>query len=71
MDLGKVKPVCAFGISKQSLKLFRMGLFWDAYDREEGAGRQKYPPSPKPVTHPTMKKVGTVIPYLKKIQKNT
>ena len=58
-----------FGISKQTLKLFRMGLFWDAYDREEGAGRQKYPPSPKPVTHPTMKKVGTVIPYLKKIQK--
>ena len=48
-----------------------MGLFWDAYDREERAGRQKYPSSPKSVTHPTMKKVGTVIPYLKKIQKNT
>ena len=36
-----------------------MGLFWDAYDREEGGGRQKDPPSPKPVTHPTMKKLGS------------
>ena len=61
--------MCAFEISKQTFKLFRMGLFWDAYDREEGGGRQKDPPSPKPVTHPTMKKLGTVIPYLKKIQK--
>ena len=33
-------------------------------------GRQKDRPSPKPVTHPTMKKFGTVVPYLKKIQKN-
>ena len=48
-----------------------MGLFWDAYDREEGGRRQKDAPSSKPVTHPTMKKLGTVIPYLKKIQKNT
>ena len=48
-----------------------MDLFWDAYDREEGGGRQKDPPSSKPVTHPTMKKLGTVIPYLKKIQKTT
>ena len=55
-----------FGISKQTLKLFRMGLFWDAYDREQGGGRQKDSPSPKPVTHPTMKKLGTVIPHLKK-----
>ena len=48
-----------------------MGLFWDAYDREEGGGRQKVPPSSKPVTHPTMKKLDTVIPYLKEIQNNS
>ena len=36
-----------------------------------GGGRQKDPPSPKSVTHSTMKKLSTVIPYLKKIQKNT
>ena len=42
-----------------------MGLFWDAYDREQGGGRQKDSPSPKPVTHPTMKKLGPVIPHLK------
>ena len=47
-----------------------MGLFWDAYDREERGGSQKEPPSLKPTTHPTMKKLGTVIPYLKKIQNN-
>ena len=68
LDLGKVKPVCPFGISKQTLKPFRMGLFWDAYDREEWVRGKKDPPSPKPATHPTMKKLGTVIPYLKKIQ---
>ena len=45
-----------------------MDLFWGAYDKEEGGGRQKDPQSPKPVTHPTMRKLGTVIPYLKKIQ---
>ena len=42
-----------------------MGLFWDAYDREQGGGRLEDPPSPKPVTHPTMKKLGTLIPHLK------
>ena len=36
-----------------------MGLFWDAYDREQGGGRLEDPRSPKPVTHPTMKKLGT------------
>ena len=70
LDLDRVKPVCVFGISKQTLRLFRMGHFWDAYDREEGGGRQRDPHSSKPVTHPTMKKLGTVIPYLKKIQNN-
>ena len=63
--------MCLFGISKKILKLFKMGLFWDVYDREEGGGRQKDPPSSKPVTHPTMKKLATVIRYLKKIQNNT
>ena len=71
LDLDRVKPVCVFGISKQTLKLLRMDLFWGAYDKEEGGGRQKDPQSPKPVTHPPMRKLGTVIPYLKKIQNNT
>ena len=70
LDLGRVKSVCVFGISKQTLKLFRMGLFWDSYDSEEKGGRKKDSPSPKPVTHPTMKKVGTVVLYLKKTKKN-
>ena len=38
-------------------------------------GRQKHPPPPISATHhtsaiPTMKKLSTVIPYLKKIKKN-
>ena len=70
LDLGRIKPLCVFGISKQTLKIFRMGLFWDAYDREEWGGRQKDPPSSKPITHATMKKLETVIPYLKKIKNN-
>ena len=53
--------MCLFGISRQTLNVFRMGFFWDAYYRGEG-DRQKDPPSPKFVTHPTMKKLGTVIP---------
>ena len=32
-------------------------------------GGSKKAPSLKSVTHPTMMKLGTVIPYLKKIQK--
>ena len=51
--------MCVFEISKQTLKLFRMGLFWDAHDREEEGGRQKDPPPPKLVTHPTMKELGS------------
>ena len=35
LDLSKAKPVCVFWISKQTLKLFRMGLFWDAYNRDK------------------------------------
>ena len=58
MHLDRVNPVCVFGISKQTLSLFRMDLFWDAYDKGEGCGSQKYPPSPKSVTHPSRKKLG-------------
>ena len=63
--------MCVLGISQEILILFRMGFFCDVYDREEGGGRQKDPPSSKPVIHPTMKKLDTVIRYLKKIQNNT
>ena len=41
------------------------GFFGAAY----GRGGTKRPPSLKSVTHPTMMKLGTVISYLKKIQK--
>ena len=50
------------------LILFRMGFFGTAHGWEGGRG-QKGPPSLKSVTHPTIIKLGTVIPYLKKIQK--
>ena len=40
LDLGRVKPVCVFGNSKQTLNLFRMDHFGAAYD----GGRQKEPP---------------------------
>ena len=70
MDLARLKLVCIFGISKQALKIFKMILLSDAYYREEGGWRQKDPLSlkSKSVTHPTMKKLGTVLikkPYLK------
>ena len=42
-----------------------MGFFGATH----GWGRPKRPPSLKSVTHPTMMKLGTVIPYPKKIQK--
>ena len=59
--------MCVFGISKQILNLFRMGLFRAAY--KQGRGRQKDTPSPKSLTQSTMKKLDIVISYLKKIQK--
>ena len=65
LDLGKVKPVCPFG----NFKAIQDGPFLGGLCREEGMGGKKDPPFPKPVTHPTMKKLGIVIPYLKKIQK--
>ena len=37
LDFDRVKPVCVFGKSKQTLTLFRMGLFEAAY----AAGEQK------------------------------
>ena len=48
------------------LTLFRMGFFGAAHEW----GGPKKPPLPKIChTHPTMMKLGTVIPYLKKFQK--
>ena len=48
------------------LTLFRMGIFGAAH----GWGGQKGRPLPKIChTYPIMMKLGTVIPYLKKIQK--
>ena len=48
-----------------TLTLFKMGIFGAAH----GWGGAKRPPSLKSVTHPAMMKLGTVIPYLNKIQK--
>ena len=49
------------------LTLFRMGFFGAAHGW--GGGVQKGPPSLKSVTHPTIMKLGAVIPYPKKIKK--
>ena len=51
------------------LTLFRMGIFGAAHELGWGVG-QKDPPLPK-ICHTslTMKKLGTAIAYLKKIQK--
>ena len=48
------------------ITLFRMGIFWAAHG---WGGGQKGSPSLKSVTHRTMMKLGTVIPYPKKIKK--
>ena len=51
-----------------SLTLFRMDFFGATYGWERG---QKGPPLPKLChTYPTIMKLGTVIPYLKKTPKN-
>ena len=53
-------------ICRTSLTLFRMGLFGTTH----GWGRGQKEPLPKIChTYPTMMKLGTVIPYPKKIQK--
>ena len=52
--------------SHEFLTLFRVGLFRDAH----GWGAKRPPPLPKICyIHPTMMKLGTVVPYLKKIKK--
>ena len=48
-----------------TLTLFKMGIFGAAH----GWGETKRSPSLKSVTHTAMMKLGTVIPYLNKIQK--
>ena len=67
------QSTCTFYASemkRRSLTLFRMGIFRAAHGwRGWGA---KGLPLPKIYhTHPTMTKLGTFIPYLKKIQKKT
>ena len=55
---------------KVSLALFRMGIFGAAHRWWGGRGGAKRLPLPKIChTYPAMIKLGTVIPYLKKIQK--
>ena len=50
-----------------ALTLFRTGIFRTAHGWQGG---QKAPPLPEIChTYPTMMKLGTVTPYLKKIQK--
>ena len=54
---------------RSRLTLFRMGILGAAHRWGRGEGGKK-PPSLKSVTDiPTMMKLATVIPYLKKIQK--
>ena len=48
--------------------LFRMGLFGAAHGLG-GGGATRLPLLITCHTHPTLRKLGTVIPYLKKIQK--
>ena len=48
-----------------------MGLFGAAHVWGGGGGGQKGPVPNICHTYPTMMKLGTVIPYLKKIKKNT
>ena len=51
---------------RASLTLFRMGLFWAAH---RGGGGFLAPLPKICLTYPTMMKLGTVIPYHRKIQK--
>ena len=62
--LGRVKPVCVFGKSKQILTLFRMDFFGVASDGG-GEVEEKDPSHLLPKfchKNPTMKNLGTVIP---------
>ena len=57
-------------IFTKTLTLFKMDIFGAAHESGRGGGWQKGPPLPKIChTYPTKMKPGTVIPYLKKIQK--
>ena len=57
-------------IKDRILTLFRMGFFGAAHGWRGGRGGRKRTPLPKIChTYPTMMKLGSVIPYLKKIQK--
>ena len=51
------------------LILFRMGFLGTAQEWGGGGGRQKVPLSLQSVIYPTMMRLRTLIPYLKKIQK--
>ena len=57
-------------MTRLGLALFRMGIFGAAYGWRGGGGSgAKRSPLPKIChTYTTMMKLGTVIPYLKKIQ---
>ena len=59
----------ALCIKFSALSLFRMDFFWAAHGRRGGGGGQKDPLPKICHTYPTIMKLGTVIPYLKKIQK--
>ena len=48
------------------LTLFRMAIFWAAH---RWGGSKKAPLPKNCHTYPTIMKLGTVMPYLKKIQK--
>ena len=50
-----------------SFNTIQDGLFWGCSQIGEGGGKKA--PALKSVIHPTMMKLGTVIPYLEKIQK--
>ena len=53
-----------------TLTLFRMGFFGVTHGYRGGGGAGLLAPLPKICfTYPTMMKLGTVIPYLRKIQK--
>ena len=55
---------------QNDLTLFRIGIFEAAYGLGGGGRGAKRPPIPKIChTYPTVMKLGTAIPCLKKIQK--
>ena len=66
IDLQRVFDTADHEISLQKLNLIQDGLFRGCSWMEGG---QKGHPSLKCHTYPTMMKLGTVIPYLNKIQK--